>query len=114
MEGAGWKGPSGTGLADSGLPEEDIDLEDLARAQIAKLISRKFRGHDLERLVEALLQAQGYTTYRSPEGADIRLWNQDDLIEQLLEHYDKLDASIRAELPLKRLWVVAIDTEGEE
>jgi len=186
MARAGWKGNPGTGLAGSGLPKEDIDLEELARAQIAKLISRKFRGHDLERLVEALLQAQGYTTYRSPEGADkgidilaapgplgfgspricvqvksssspiehailnqlkgamqtvqaqqgllvswggfrssidkdlpthffqVRLWNQDDLIEQLLEHYDKLDASIRAELPLKRLWAVAVETEDEE
>ena len=46
------------------------DLEELARDQIARAIEAKFKGHDLARLVEAVLQAQGYTTYRSPEGAD--------------------------------------------
>ena len=38
----------------------------------------------------------------------VRLWNQNDLIEQLLEHYDRLDGVIRAELPLKPIWTVAI------
>jgi len=49
---------------------EGPDLEELARDQIARAIEAKFKGHDLTRLVEAVLQAQGYTTYRSPEGAD--------------------------------------------
>jgi restriction system protein len=46
------------------------DLEELALDQIAKLIEMRFKGHNLTRLVEGILQAQGYTTYRSPEGAD--------------------------------------------
>jgi len=130
-------------------------------------------------LVEAVLQAQGFTTYLSPEGPDkgidilaaggpfgfdrpkicvqvksgdtpadrpeltqligamqnvnadqglfvswsdfkttvykevpaqffkVRLWNQNDLIEQLLEVYEKLDQDIRAEIPLKRIWTIA-------
>lgn len=37
----------------------------------------------------------------------VRLWNQDDLIKQILENYDKLADDIRAELPLKRIWTVA-------
>lgn len=49
---------------------EDSDLEELARDQIAQLIAARFKGHGLTRLVEAILKAQGYTTYRSPEGAD--------------------------------------------
>lgn len=49
---------------------EDTDIEELARDQIAQLIGARFKGHSLTRLVEAILQAQGYTTYRSPEGAD--------------------------------------------
>jgi|SRR5690606_15333626 len=49
---------------------EDVDLEELARDQIGRLISARFKGHALTRLVEAVLNAQGYTTYRSPEGAD--------------------------------------------
>lgn len=46
------------------------NLEELAHDQIARVIEAKFRGHGLTRLVEAILVAQGYTTYRSPEGAD--------------------------------------------
>lgn len=50
--------------------DEKTDLEELARDQIAQLISSRFRGHNLTRLVEAVLKAQGYSTYLSPEGAD--------------------------------------------
>ena len=35
----------------------------------------------------------------------VRLWDQGDLIGQILENYDKLDEEIQAELPLKRIWV---------
>lgn len=49
---------------------KDTDLEELGRDQIAQLIASRFKGHGLTRLVEAILKAQGYTTYRSPEGAD--------------------------------------------
>ncbi len=48
----------------------DTDLEDAARDQIAQLIAARFKGHGLTRLVEGILKAQGYVTYRSPEGAD--------------------------------------------
>lgn len=37
----------------------------------------------------------------------VRLRDQDDLIDQVLGHYDKLDEDIRTELPLKRIGVVA-------
>lgn len=37
----------------------------------------------------------------------VRLWDQGDLIDQVLAHYDKLDEEIRTELPLKRIWVIA-------
>lgn len=49
---------------------ESVDLEQLGQDAIASLIIRKFKGHGLARLVEAVLRAQGYTTYRSPEGPD--------------------------------------------
>ena len=55
-------------VADEGA--EDTDLEALARDQIAQLIAARFKGHGLTRLVEAILRAKGYTTYRSAEGAD--------------------------------------------
>ena len=43
----------------------------------------------------------------------VRLWDQDALINQLLEQYDKLPDDLRAELPLKRVWTVAAPEEEE-
>lgn len=159
--------------------EAAVDLEELAKDAIAKLIIQKFKGHGMARLVDGILRAQGFTTYLSPEGPDkgidilagsgafgfenpkicvqvksgdtpadhpefthligamqsvqadyglfvswsdfkqtvskeeaakffkVRLWNQNDLIDQLLVNYDQLDHSIQAEIPLKRIWFVA-------
>jgi restriction system protein len=78
MRANGWKPETvaaitraATVSADSPPDElEGTDLEDAARDQIAQLIAARFKGHGLTRLVEAILQAQGYVTYRSPEGAD--------------------------------------------
>jgi restriction system protein len=41
----------------------------------------------------------------------VRLWDSDDLINELLKVYDKIDAEIRAAIPLKRVWTLAA-TEG--
>ena len=78
MRANGWKAETVAAItkaapasADSPPAElEDTDLEDAARDQIAQLIAARFKGHGLTRLVEAILKAQGYVTYRSPEGAD--------------------------------------------
>jgi len=37
----------------------------------------------------------------------VRLWDQNDLIQQFLSVYDKLDEDLQAEIPLKRIWTVA-------
>ena len=164
---------------------EQLDIEDTARDQIANLIQARFAGHGLTRLVDAILRAQGYTTYVSPEGADggvdilagsgplgfgttrlcvevksesgpmdrpsvdkllgamtkfgaqeglfvswsgfkknvqrelastffrVRLWTQNELFEALFDNYEKLDAEIKAELPLKRIWTLALKDEDE-
>lgn len=184
MRANGWKPETITAAIKDSLPAsdesaEDTDLEELGRDQIARLIDARFKGHGLTRLVEAILKAQGYTTYRSPEGADggvdilagagplgfsaprlcvevksedspidrptvdkllgamtkfgaqeglfvswggfksnvqkelagsffrMRLWSQQELLEQLFAHYDQLDEDLKAELPLKRIWTVA-------
>jgi restriction system protein len=52
------------------LAESTPDLEELARFQIVEYINRKFKGHRLTDLVEAILNAQGYQTRKSPEGPD--------------------------------------------
>ncbi|MCK9195615.1 MAG: restriction endonuclease [Syntrophales bacterium] len=49
---------------------EGGDLEIIAREKIIKLLEAQFKGKNLVGLVEAILIAQGYTTWRNPEGLD--------------------------------------------
>lgn len=190
MRANGWKPETiAATIKASGAPAteetaEGVDLEELAHDQIADLIAARFKGHGLTRLVEAILKAQGYTTWRSPEGADggadilagagplgfgaprlcvevksestqigretvdkllgamtkfnaneglfvawggfknnvqkdlasqffrLRLWTRKELLEQLFEQYDRLDEDLKAELPLKRVWMVAAQDEA--
>lgn len=53
-----------------GEEAEIVDVEELARDQVLEYLNRKFKGHELARLVEAVLQAQGYVTRRSEPGPD--------------------------------------------
>lgn len=171
--------------SDEGQTLSSTSLEELAHDQIAALIAARFKGHNLTRLVEGILKAQGYTTYRSPEGADggadilagsgplgfseprlcvevkseatamgrepvdkllgamtkfnatqglfvawggfkgnvhkelasqffrLRLWSQKELLEQLFEQYERLDDDLKAELPLKRVWMVTLPQEEQ-
>ena len=41
----------------------------------------------------------------------VRLWDQDELIQELLDHYDALSADVKAELPLKRIWSLSVAEE---
>jgi len=184
MRANGWKPETIAGIIKTGSPENDeidrkTNLEELAHDQIAQLIASRFKGHNLTRLIDAILKAQGYTTWRSPEGTDggadilagagplgfgtprlcvevksetspidrstvdkllgavtkfgaqeglfvswsgfksnvqkelassyfrVRLWAQKEILEQLFAHYDHLDEDLKAELPLKRIWMVA-------
>jgi restriction system protein len=58
------------GNGDKEPTEETIDIEQYSRDEIAKYIGRKFKGHALARLVEGVLEAQGYTTLKSSPGPD--------------------------------------------
>jgi len=188
MRASGWKSetlasaigqPKAVATDEDVAETEETDLEELAQDQISRLIAARFKGHALTRLIDAILRAQGYTTFRSPEGADggvdilagtgmlgfgqprlcvevksedspidrpsvdkllgavskygateglfvawggyksnvqrelaasffrVRLWTQKDVMAQLFAHYDQLDEDIKAELPLKRIWMVA-------
>lgn len=165
-----------------GAAEDDtVNLEETARDEILKFIQAKFKGHDLARLVNAILRAQGYRTEVSPPGPDggvdilagsgplglhqprlcvqvksgagpegqktlnelhgvvskfdseqgllvswggftnpvkqdarksyftIRLWDQGDVVNAVLQNYERLDDEIKAELPLKRIWIMVND-----
>ena len=157
---------------------EALDLEQAARDRKVKYIDSRFRGHNLARLVESILKAQGYATSNSDPGKDgggdilaapgalgfnepricvqvkssssftdsrvlrelqgsmqrvkatqgllvswggftrdallesrtdffsIRLWDQGDIIDEIIKCYDKFDSDIKAELPLKRIWLL--------
>lgn len=162
------------------VEEAETDLERTGKDHIVRLIERRFKGHRLTTLVAAILRAQGFSVWQSPEGADggvdilasngvmgfgeqaicvevksgtglvdrptvdkllgamrkfnanqglfvawggyrgnvqkelassffcLRLWNQNDLLDQLFSYYDRLDESIKSELPLKRIWTAAL------
>ena len=44
----------------------------------------------------------------------VRLWTQKELLGQLFANYDRLDEELKADLPLKRAWMVATQSELEE
>tara|TARA_Y100000588_G_scaffold176985_1_gene190978 strand:+ start:4 stop:1014 length:1011 start_codon:yes stop_codon:yes gene_type:complete len=48
---------------------------------------------------------------RSNEFFRVRLWNQNDLIDQVLTHYEELDNYIKGEIPLKSFWTIASDLD---
>lgn len=37
---------------------------------------------------------------------EVRFWDRNDIIDELLKHYDKLSDQLRAEVPLKRIWTL--------
>ncbi len=49
---------------------DSFDVEQFAADQIVNLISQKFRGHELARLIAGILTAEGYQILLSPPGAD--------------------------------------------
>ncbi len=80
MEASGWK-PESTAMIikaqntttdDNGDSTDDSfgDLIEKATDQINACISSQFKNHDLTRLIDAILRAQGYTTFVSPAGPD--------------------------------------------
>ena len=50
--------------------EGAVDVEQLAADRIEAHVAEKFKGHKLARLVEAVLEAEGYVTRLSPPGPD--------------------------------------------
>ncbi|MCR5814365.1 MAG: restriction endonuclease [Desulfovibrio sp.] len=156
------------------------DYETLLLDDIYNYIERKFKGHGMERLVEGILNAQGYKTWRTEGGPDggmdilaapdqlgfgspricvqvksqdtpldrptldqlrggmnrskathgllvcwggfkssvtrdipqqffeVRLWDKQELVKQLLQSYQNLDEDLRAEIPLKQVWMLAV------
>lgn len=168
-------------IVESVVDDGVLNLAVAARDEILKFIQANFKGHDLARLVDAVLRAQGYKTEVSPPGPDggvdilagsgalgfeqprlcvqvksgsgaegqktfnellgvvskfasqqgllvswggftnpvkldarkdffrIRLWDQGDVVNAILDNYERLDAEIKAELPMKRIWVMVND-----
>lgn len=49
---------------------ETVDVATYARDQIRSFLAQRFKGHDLARLVDEILQTQGYRTELAPAGPD--------------------------------------------
>ena len=65
-----WEGPSKVPVPPGVEPVAVSDLAQLAHDQIVARIQSRFAGHALARLVDAVLQADGWETKFSPPGAD--------------------------------------------
>ena len=163
--------------------ETGIDLEEYIYDKISERIIQRFKGHRMEELVNEILKAKGFITYRSPEGADygvdllaspgilgfgspkicvqvktesnpigrpvldqligtmsnfnadygllvswsgfkssvineaskqffkVRLWNSQNIIQEIFNNYEKLSDEIKAEIPLKRIWILNLEEE---
>jgi restriction system protein len=77
MRANGWKPETISAATKATAPvtdeaAEDTNLEDLAHDQIAQLISARFKGNGLTRLVEASLKAQGL--HHLPQPGGCRRW----------------------------------------
>ena len=48
---------------------------------------------------------------RAAQFFNIRLWDRADLIQELLDNYEALDNTIKAELPLKQIWTVVRESD---
>ena len=49
---------------------------------------------------------QGVEKAWAKEYFRVRFWDQRSFVDELLDHYEKLDSEIKAELPLKQIWTV--------
>lgn len=64
-------GPNSDGYVASPVDsDETTNIEEIARDQIIHLIGSRFKGHELARLVNGILEAQGYHTFMSSPGPD--------------------------------------------
>jgi len=59
-----------TELVEDSEEAVSINLEEYIYDQISERIIQRFKGHKMEQLIEDILKAKGFTTYRSPEGSD--------------------------------------------
>ncbi len=52
----------------------------------------------------------GFTTVAWKEAKDtffsIRLWDQDDLLQEIFRYYELFDDELKTDLPLKRIWIL--------
>ncbi|MGY5884933.1 restriction endonuclease [Modestobacter lacusdianchii] len=62
--------PSAAETADDTEQQPEVDLVELGRDQIRRRLADRFSGHDLARLVGALLDAEGFYVNVSPPGPD--------------------------------------------
>jgi restriction system protein len=62
--------PPGPPFGDGDDGAAPVDLEQFASDDLTEFISRRFKGHELARLVDEVLRTQGYQTLISPAGTD--------------------------------------------
>jgi restriction system protein len=41
----------------------------------------------------------------------VRLWSSKDIIQEIFNNYEKLSDEIKAEIPLKRVWMLSLEEQ---
>ena len=78
-------------------------------------VVRSFEGaakrHDADSLLFVSWGGFNRAVYKECKSSffNLRFWTSDDLLDALFVNYDKLDANMQAELPLKRIWSVVLE-----
>ncbi|PTL38090.1 restriction endonuclease [Alkalicoccus saliphilus] len=73
MQANNWKVPNNKNVVDRVEENEEtveVNLDEYVYDQISERIIQRFQGSRMENLIEEILRAKGFTTYRSPEGRD--------------------------------------------
>jgi len=70
LSGRAGRSPAPTDVVEGEPPDAGLDIESLAKQQIASIVRSEFAGHDLANLVAEILRAEGYRTRLSPPGPD--------------------------------------------
>lgn len=89
------------------IKSQDTKVDVKILRELLGVMSKQHADHAL------LVGWGGFTQPAKAEaGADyfrVRLWDADDVVRVVQDHYDALPEAIRAELPLKRVWTLVPD-----
>ncbi|MEU4767673.1 restriction endonuclease [Actinosynnema sp. NPDC023794] len=105
---------AGTGTLGLGEPRLVVQVKSEA-GQVGLPVVQQLQGAMAAHGAVGLLVAWGGITkqarqYLSTQRFAIKVWNSEDLLARVFQHYAALPADVRADLPLKQVWTLVEET----